>query len=324
LQGTSACKRTSPSVRLGSIARLGSASRTGQTECVQKSCRLCEKSATQKALSEFRGLRSRRAEKITKIRSPRDYGEFPIEFSHGLLDFCTHAASSLLVRDQFQREIEGWGELPNALGVALSSLLRSRLRVSMTFARAGVDSPLGFPALLHWLGAEVPSFRFADESANRARAASAFRRAAQRRIDVANAPGAIQRCYGRPNSDVRQHVTRTNDHPWLPGDGGPHRGFLYNPSLNKGLRYKGFGGYLVERAPLRQWGQAHFRMNARNRRPRSASTFLQSPESRITRPGRRLRIQRPPLGSPLRRASGQHRSHSRAALIEAGEGKLTP
>jgi hypothetical protein len=42
-----------------------------------------------KALSEFRGLRSRRAEKITKIRSPRDCAEFPIEFSHGLLHSCT-------------------------------------------------------------------------------------------------------------------------------------------------------------------------------------------------------------------------------------------
>ena len=54
---------------------------------VQKSSRPCENSATQKALSEFRGLRSRRAEKITKIRSPRDYAEFPIEFSHGLQEF---------------------------------------------------------------------------------------------------------------------------------------------------------------------------------------------------------------------------------------------
>ena len=60
----------------------------------QKSYRPCENSATQKALSEFRGLRSRRAEKITKIRSPRDYTEFPIEFSHGLLDFCTKPAFS--------------------------------------------------------------------------------------------------------------------------------------------------------------------------------------------------------------------------------------
>jgi hypothetical protein len=83
----------------------------------------------------------------------------------------------------------------------------------MTFARACVNSPLGFPALVHWRGAEVPSFRFADEGANRARAASAFRRTAQRRIDVADAPGAIQRRYGRPNIDVRQHITRTNDHP---------------------------------------------------------------------------------------------------------------
>jgi hypothetical protein len=83
----------------------------------------------------------------------------------------------------------------------------------MTFARACVNSPLGFPALLHLPGAEVPSFGFADEGANRACAASAFRRTAQRRIDVADAPGAIQRRYGRPYVDVRQHITRTNDHP---------------------------------------------------------------------------------------------------------------
>jgi hypothetical protein len=135
------------------------------------------------------------------------------EFPHGLLDLSTRATSSLLVSDQFQRCIEGWGDLPNVLGIALSSRLRAGLRVSMTFARACVNSPLGFPALLDGLGAEVPSFRFADEGANRARAASAFRRTAQRRIDVADAPGAVQRRYGRPNSDVRQHVTRTNDHP---------------------------------------------------------------------------------------------------------------
>jgi len=83
----------------------------------------------------------------------------------------------------------------------------------MTFATACVNSPLGFPALLYWLGAEVPSFRFADKGANRARAASAFRSTAQRRIDFADAPGAIQRRYGRPNVHVRQHITRTNDHP---------------------------------------------------------------------------------------------------------------
>ena len=123
------------------------------------------------------------------------------------------AASSLLVSDQFQRCIEGWGDLPNALGIALGSLLRAGLRVSMTFATARVNFPLGFPALLYLLGAEVPSFRFADEGANRARAASAFRRTAQRRIDVADPPGAIQRRYGRPNIDVSQYVTRTNDHP---------------------------------------------------------------------------------------------------------------
>ena len=63
----------------------------------------------------------------------------------------------------------------------------------MTFASA--YTPLGFPALLHLLGAGVPSFRFADEGANRAGAASAFRRTTQRRIDVADALGAIQRRY---------------------------------------------------------------------------------------------------------------------------------
>ena len=84
--------------------------------------------------------------------------------------------------------------------------------MSMTFASARINSP-GFPAPLCPLDAEVPSFRFADEGANRARAAAAFRRAAQRRIDVADAPGAIQRRYGRPNVDVRQRITRTNDHP---------------------------------------------------------------------------------------------------------------
>jgi hypothetical protein len=68
-------------------------------------------------------------------------------------------------------------------------------------------------ALLHLCGPEVPSFRFADEGANRAGTASAFRRTTQRRIHVADAPGAIQRRYGRPNLDVRQHITRTNDHP---------------------------------------------------------------------------------------------------------------
>jgi hypothetical protein len=83
----------------------------------------------------------------------------------------------------------------------------------MTFAGARGDSPLGFPALIHWLGSEVPSFRFADEGANRARAASAFCRTAQRRIDVADSPGALKRRYGRPNVDVRQYITRTNDHP---------------------------------------------------------------------------------------------------------------
>ena len=154
--------------------------------------------------------------------------------------------------------------------IALSALLRARLRVSMRFAFARIHS-LGFPASLCPLGAEVPLFRLANEGANRARAATAFRRTAQRRIDVTDAPGALERRYGRPDIDVRQHITRTDDHPLLPGDGGPHRGFLYNPRLNKSLRYKGFGGYFVERDPLRQWGRAHFRMNLRNRWPRSAS-----------------------------------------------------
>ena len=60
--------------------------------------------------------------------------------------------------------------------------------------------------------------------------------------------------------------------------GRPHRGFLYNPNLNKSLRYKGFGGYLVERDPLRQWGQAQFRMVLTNRWPRSTSTWLRLPK----------------------------------------------
>jgi hypothetical protein len=85
--------------------------------------------------------------------------------------------------------------------------------MSMTFAPARIKSRLGFPASLHFHGAEIPSFRFDDEGADRARAASAFRRTAERRIDVANAPGAIQRRYGRPNVAVRQYITRTNDHP---------------------------------------------------------------------------------------------------------------
>ena len=180
-------------------------------------------------------------------------------------------ALSLLESDQLQRCIRGCADLPKALGIAVSSLLRAGLRVSMTFASARINSP-AFPVSLCPLGAEVPCFRFADEGANRAGAASAFRRTAQRGIDVADAPGAIQRRYGRPNFDLRQHVTRTDDHPLLPGDEGPHRGFLHNPSLNKSSRYKGSEGYLVEQDPLRQWGQANFRMNLRSRRPRSAST----------------------------------------------------
>jgi hypothetical protein len=83
----------------------------------------------------------------------------------------------------------------------------------MTIATACVNSPLGFRALLYLLGAEVPPLRFANKGANHARAAAAFRRTAQRGIDFADAPGAIQRRYGRPNIDVRQYITRTNDHP---------------------------------------------------------------------------------------------------------------
>jgi hypothetical protein len=180
------------------------------------------------------------------------------------------------------------------------------------------------PRLASLARRRVSSFRFAEEGANRAHAASAFRRTAQRRIDVADARGAIQRRYGRPNRDVRQHVTRTNDHPRLPGDRGPHRGFLYNPSLNKGLRYKGFGGYLVERDPLRQWGQAHFRMNAKNRWPAQLRLCFNRLSCRGARPGRRLRIRQPPPGTPSRRASRQHRSRSGAAPIEAGEADRDP
>jgi len=100
----------------------------------------------------------------------------------------------------------------------------------------------------------------------------------------------------------------------------PASRFLYNPNLNKSLRYKGFGGYLVERDPLRQWGQAQFRMVLTNRWPRSASTWL--PLSKLP--------QRPALppfahpaaatGSPSRRANGQHRGRSRAGPI-AGQDK---
>jgi hypothetical protein len=78
-----------------------------------------------------------------------------------------------------------------------------------------------------------------------------------------------------------------------PGRWGPHRGFLYNPNLNKSLRYKGFGGYLVEGAPLRQWGEAHFRMNVRNRGRAQLRLCFNRRSLHITRPGRRLRIRRP-------------------------------
>jgi hypothetical protein len=100
----------------------------------------------------------------------------------------------------------------------------------------------------------------------------------------------------------------------------PASRFLYNPNLNKSLRYKGFGGYLVERDPLRQWGQAQFRMVLTNRWPRSASTWL--PLSKLP--------QRPALppfahpaaanGSPSRRDNGQHRGRSRVGPI-AGQDK---
>ena len=122
----------------------------------------------------------------------------------------------------------------------------------MTFASACVNSFLGFPASLHWLRAELPSFRLADEGANRARAAAAFRRTAQRRVDFADAPGTLQRRYGRPNLDVRQHVTGTNDHAHSRAMEACIEDF-YTPSLDKSLRYKGFGGYFVEWDPLRQW-----------------------------------------------------------------------
>ena len=82
----------------------------------------------------------------------------------------------------------------------------------MRFAFARIHSP-GFPVSLGPLGAEVLLFRLADEGANRARAATAFRRTAQRRIDVTDAPGALELRYGRPDIDVRQHITRTDDHP---------------------------------------------------------------------------------------------------------------
>src|SRR5271166_3673513 len=61
----------------------------GVCEGVQKSNRPCENSGTFRSPPEFRGLRSRRAEKITINRSPRDGTEPRIEFSHGLQNICT-------------------------------------------------------------------------------------------------------------------------------------------------------------------------------------------------------------------------------------------
>jgi hypothetical protein len=119
----------------------------------------------------------------------------------------------------------------------------------------------------------------------------------------------------RPTTHYRNKRSSTTPGRWRPASR-----FLYNPNLNKSLRYKGFGGYLVERDPLRQWGQAQFRMVLTNRWPRSASTWL--PLSKLP--------QRPALppfahpaaatGSPSRRANGQHRGRSRAGPI-AGQDK---
>jgi hypothetical protein len=91
----------------------------------------------------------------------------------------------------------------------------------------------------------------------------------------------------RPTTHYRNKRSSTTPGRWRPASR-----FLYNPNLNKSLRYKGFGGYFVEGDPLRQWGQAQFRMNLRNRWPRSVSTSLQSPEL-PQRPARRLRIRQP-------------------------------
>ena len=56
---------------------------------VRISCRPCENSAAHQAQPQFRDLWACGAEKIAKIRSPGDHTEHRIEFSHGLLDFCT-------------------------------------------------------------------------------------------------------------------------------------------------------------------------------------------------------------------------------------------
>jgi hypothetical protein len=46
-------------------------------------------SSAAQALPLYRGLRPLGAEKIEKNRSQNDRMEIPVEFSHGLADFCT-------------------------------------------------------------------------------------------------------------------------------------------------------------------------------------------------------------------------------------------
>ena len=58
------------------------------SRCVQKSCRPCENSATQKALSEFRGLRSRRARKSRKFALRATIRSFPSSFRTVCVNFA--------------------------------------------------------------------------------------------------------------------------------------------------------------------------------------------------------------------------------------------
>src|SRR5208282_6341527 len=52
------------------------------------------------AQPEFRGLWASRAEKIAKFHSPRGRKEHPIEFSHGLLVFCTKRERPLCAKQR--------------------------------------------------------------------------------------------------------------------------------------------------------------------------------------------------------------------------------
>jgi hypothetical protein len=103
---------------------------------------------------------------------------------------------------------------------------------------------------------------------------------------------------------------------------GPAQRFLGKPSLNKSLRYKGSGGYFVQRDPLRQWGQAHFRMNVKSlcRAQLRLASIAEAGTVTDWPPcpsGSRHR------GRPSRRARGHRRSRSLAAPIEPCEDKPT-